>query len=185
VLEASSIAESVLNDKPIRANLMSQIDWQTIPKDAVVAGQKFSPPPVLEVGQRYSVYVSQIIDGPKRFYLQAVSGGSSRQLDDLMNRISESYFNLEHAKPYAVPEIFLERGAICVAVSPDNNFSRGCVWDGPFTYNNKPYYSIFWVDYGGSSQVPLHTIHFLKREFAELPMQAIGATMALGWSVVQ
>ena len=86
----------------------------------------------------------------------------------------------EHCKQYRIPESFLFDGTICVAVSPDNNFSRGRVTGGPYAYNGKKYYSVFWVDYGGSDHVPDYAIHFVKKPFFHLPMQAIPATLALG-----
>ena len=86
----------------------------------------------------------------------------------------------EHCKQYRIPESFLFDGTICVAVSPDNNFSRGRVTGGPYAYNGNKYYSVFWVDYGGSDHVPDYAIHFVKKPFFHLPMQAIPATLALG-----
>ena len=86
----------------------------------------------------------------------------------------------EHCKPYRIPEPLLFPGSICIAISPDNNFCRGRVCDGPYVYANKKYYNVLWVDYGGSDHVPEHAILFVKKPFQDLPMQAIHASLAMG-----
>ena len=54
----------------------------------------FPPASMLETGVRYSVFVSHVVDGPKSFFVQIVSGGGNRQFDQLMDDIAESYMTL-------------------------------------------------------------------------------------------
>ena len=55
--------------------------------------------PRLEIGVRYSVYISHVVDGPNQFFMQIVSGGVSQQFDQMMNEIAESYMTIGKCRP--------------------------------------------------------------------------------------
>ena len=60
------------------------------------ADVRFIDPPMLDIGVRYSIYVSHVDpkDGPKSFFLQVVSEGWSGRLDKLLDELAESYMTL-------------------------------------------------------------------------------------------
>ncbi len=75
-----------------------------------------------------------------------------------------------------MPDSYIEHGALCAAIYPqDNNWHR-CRITGVYKETNKA--RVFFIDYGGESLVSLDDVKFLSRDFAYLPVQAVNAKFA-------
>jgi hypothetical protein len=97
------------------------------------------------------------------------------QLESLMDKLERQYYGIG-ATTFSMPDEYIITGRLCVGIYPiDGNWHRCEIVQ---VFANEKKVKIYFMDYGGYSTVDFHQVKFLRREFGELPVQALNAKLA-------
>lgn len=142
-----------------------------VPSDAVVGCTDYqlqNIPENLNPEQFFPVYLSAAVD-PSHMYLQLHGEDTSVRLGNLMDHL-EFFYCKKESEHYRMPPHYIMSGSVCAAVWPgDGHWHRIRICSVPSSDSVVAYF----VDYGSKERIPSHDLRFLRKQFIELPAQAI------------
>jgi hypothetical protein len=96
-------------------------------------------------------------------------------LEDLMDKLEKQYQGIGQSC-YTMPEEYIVTGRLCAGVfRGDNNWHRSEIVQ---VFNEARQAKVAFIDYGGFDTVDFKLVKFLRRDFGQLPVQALKAKLA-------
>uniref|UniRef100_A0A1B0A7M9 Tudor domain-containing protein n=1 Tax=Glossina pallidipes TaxID=7398 RepID=A0A1B0A7M9_GLOPL len=127
--------------------------------------------------KRMEVYVSAIAT-PEKFWVQII-GPKTKQLDDLVNNMTEYYSSKENRDMHKIEEPYLGQ-IVATIFKHDNKWYRAeVVGILPNQYNPEELVlDLYFVDYGDSEYVLPHEVFELRTDYLTLRFQAVECFLA-------
>ncbi|XP_055643324.1 tudor domain-containing protein 5-like [Toxorhynchites rutilus septentrionalis] len=143
-----------------------------IPKEAMILGDKVDDatfPETIAPKQSMKIFVTEV-HNPNRLWFHI--GENTEKIDDLMNEIEVFYTQL-HKEEWRIKAANAVVGLFCAA-KYNGLWHRAKIVEAYLQTKVK----VFYIDYGTVSEVELKDIKFLAKCFAQLPAQAMRASLA-------
>ncbi|GFT68468.1 tudor domain-containing protein 5 [Trichonephila clavipes] len=145
---------------PNAASLSSEYTQQALPED-------------LDLDSFFPVYVCSVIN-PWHMYIQLKSRDCCDAMVKLYN-VMEAFYMGPKSKQYQIKTEHIRSGIICMALWPiDQHWYRAKVLSVPTQNTAK----VFYVDYGTIQVIPQTMLRYIRKDFVDLPTQAIKARLA-------
>ncbi|GFR23695.1 tudor domain-containing protein 5 [Trichonephila clavata] len=145
---------------PNAASLLSEYTQQTLPED-------------LDLDSFFPVYVCSVIN-PWLMYIQLKSRDCCGAMVKLYNAMEDFYMGPE-SRQYQIKTEHVRSGIVCMALWPvDQHWYRAKVLSVP----NQNTAKVFYVDYGTIQVIPQTMLRYIRKDFVDLPTQAIKARLA-------
>lgn len=130
-------------------------------------------PEDLDLNSFFPVYVCSVIN-PWHMYIQLKGKDCCDAMVKLYN-VMEAFYMGPESKQYQIKTDHIKSGIICMALWPiDHHWYRAKVLSVPAQNKAK----VFYVDYGTIQIIPQTMLRYIRKDFVDLPTQAIKACLA-------